>query len=266
MDENTQPADQAAAVTATDSSAATTPATTTTSSIEKPTQLKAEYSEGAKLTWTASKTTDIDGYILFRSETTGKNYKKSGQTDKSTLIYTDKTAEAGKTYYYVARAYKGTGQSASSNEASLAIPANAAPTLPQNLQVDVYGGNFIKVGWDKNPEANIASYILIIKEGDEEVQNKTVGADVSSYNFKGLTPDTFYTITLKAINSDGKESEAVQISQKTLEAITLGTQNLGMSTLSWILIGIVIVLTGVLIVLDFKRRKLKKSKLLEKTS
>lgn len=102
-----------------------TPAASVESSIAKPTELKAVYKKGVILSWSASATSGVDGYKIFRSETKGKNYSKIGQTTKKILTYLDNTVLAEKTYYYVVRAYKGSGQSESSSEASITIPVQA---------------------------------------------------------------------------------------------------------------------------------------------
>lgn len=114
--------------------------------IKSPTELKAEYTtvadkKGAKLTWKKSTTDDIDGYILFRSETQGKGYTKVGTVTKDKLEYFDETVTAGKTYYYIVRAYKGNLQSANSTEATLTVPAatkTAQPVTPDTVDTGIF--------------------------------------------------------------------------------------------------------------------------------
>jgi hypothetical protein len=101
-----------------------TPSINVATSINKPTELKAIFNEAVDLSWKASITSDIDGYKIFRSETKGKNYNKIGQVAKTLTVYSDKTVLAGKTYYYIVRAYKDSNQSDSSNEASISVAGN----------------------------------------------------------------------------------------------------------------------------------------------
>ncbi|MCX6806675.1 MAG: hypothetical protein NT135_00925 [Candidatus Berkelbacteria bacterium] len=128
-----QTTDQTVTEQGTSSSSKETPSSNISSSIVKPSELKATYStetnkQGIKSTWKASTTTSIDGYKIFRSETKGKNYSKVGQTNKSTVEYVGQTSAAGKTYYYIVRAYKGSVESASSNEANATVPTTATPS------------------------------------------------------------------------------------------------------------------------------------------
>jgi len=260
-----QDPEQTGATTSTSTSTSTSiatgeaPATTVSTSIVKPSDLTATYTTSANLTWKASTTTDIDGYVVFRSETKGKSYTKIGQTTKTVLTYTDATAEASKTYYYVVRAYKGTSQSASSNEASLAIPATAGPTVPQNLKIKGIGSNYIGVKWDKNPEANISGYELTIAKGEEKIETVQVNPEKNSHVFKGLNPITEYTITLSAKNSDDKQSEAATLKVTTLnesDAIIIGGFEL--NTLSWCMLGASFILLALLVVMIIKRHKKSK--------
>lgn len=242
------------------------PATTTSSSIEKPTNLKAEYSsetnkKGDKLTWTASKTTAIDGYKVFRSEAKGKSYVKIGQTAKSTVEYLDATAVAGKTYYYVVRAYKTSAESASSNEASVAVPADAGPSTPTGLKITSYTDTTISISWTKNPETDISGYELATYIGDKQDKLATVKSDKIEYTFSGLNPDSTYKITLIAKNSGQKTSNPVEISQKTRSALEGYNKKFEMTLLTWILSGVGVALILALIVLLYiRKKKIKKTK------
>ena len=66
---------------------------TVTSVIDKPTNLKATYTDdgtttrGAKLVWDISKTADIYGYKIFRSEEATKRFSKIGQITKESFEY-----------------------------------------------------------------------------------------------------------------------------------------------------------------------------------
>jgi len=106
------------------------PSTTTSSAIKAASGLKAEYANSAvNLTWTASTTSDIDGYKVFRSETATSGFTEIGKTVKATLKYADsKELVAEKTYYYMVRAYKGTAESASTTIVPMLIPIPTGET------------------------------------------------------------------------------------------------------------------------------------------
>lgn len=134
-----------------------TPVASVVASINKPTELTAVFNKTVDLSWKASATSEIDGYKIFRSETKGKNYNKVGQVAKTQTAFSDKTVLAGKTYYYIVRAYKGSDQSDSSNEASVEITAeniaNAVPAIEPLTELSLAQNT-------KIPNINIYLWIL----------------------------------------------------------------------------------------------------------
>lgn len=74
-----------------------------------------------KLGWTASPSPNIAHYNVYSSATSGSGYVKIGQS--AGLTYTDLTASAGNTYFYVVTAVNASGQeSPNSNEVKVTIP------------------------------------------------------------------------------------------------------------------------------------------------
>jgi len=61
----------------------------------------------ASLSWSASTSTGLNGYNVYRSTTSGSGYAPVGATGSATLTYTDSTVISGKTYFYVVTAYAG---------------------------------------------------------------------------------------------------------------------------------------------------------------
>ena len=101
------------------------PTPTPTTQIAAPTNVAAAYLSGTqkvKVSWDKSSTVDIDGYNIYRSENQTKSFVKVGQTDGKTVEYSDAKIAAKKTYYYYVKTYKGSGESAQSNTASVTTP------------------------------------------------------------------------------------------------------------------------------------------------
>jgi fibronectin type 3 domain-containing protein len=76
------------------------------------------------LTWTASTTSGVTGYNVYRSNTTGEPYTKLTSTalGATTATYTDSSVIAGTTYYYAATALVGSTESGYSTQASATVP------------------------------------------------------------------------------------------------------------------------------------------------
>jgi hypothetical protein len=78
------------------------------------------------LGWTASTTSDVTGYYVYRSQTLGSGYGKlnpASPVAASTTQYTDSSVHAATTYYYVVTAVDSNGvESVNSSPATAPIP------------------------------------------------------------------------------------------------------------------------------------------------
>ena len=80
-------------------------------------------SYSVELSWTASTSSNVLGYNLFRSTTSGGPYTQINPVVIAGTTYQDTSVAAGKTYYYVTTTVSGSGkQSAYSAQTSAAIP------------------------------------------------------------------------------------------------------------------------------------------------
>jgi hypothetical protein len=77
----------------------------------------------ASLTWTASVSTDVVGYNIYRSVVSGGPYSALDTAPVSADAYQDSTVQAGQTYFYVVRSVDNEGtESANSTEVPATIP------------------------------------------------------------------------------------------------------------------------------------------------
>lgn len=75
------------------------------------------------LNWVASVSSNVAGYNIYRSTTSGGPYTKLNTALVTSTTFTDTTVQPGQTYYYVARAVdSANNESANSNQASATIP------------------------------------------------------------------------------------------------------------------------------------------------
>ena len=80
-------------------------------------------SHSATLTWTASVSSNVAGYDVFRSTTSGGPYTQINSSLITSTTYTDNAVQAGQTYYYVLTAVSTSGvQSTYSTQVSGTIP------------------------------------------------------------------------------------------------------------------------------------------------
>jgi invasion protein IalB len=81
-----------------------------------------QVSHSAALSWTASTSSGVNGYNVFRGIVSGGPYTQLNSSLVSGTSYTDSSVTAGTTYYYVVTAVASGVQSADSNQATAVIP------------------------------------------------------------------------------------------------------------------------------------------------
>jgi Abnormal spindle-like microcephaly-assoc'd, ASPM-SPD-2-Hydin/CARDB len=81
------------------------------------------YNHTVSLTWTASTSSGVLGYDVYRSTTSGGPYSEITTSPVSVTSYTDSAVSAGQTYYYVALTVTGSGESGYSNQTTANVPS-----------------------------------------------------------------------------------------------------------------------------------------------
>ena len=81
-------------------------------------------SHSVTLNWSASTSSNVNGYHVYRGATSGGSYTKITSSPVAATTYTDNNVLAGQTYYYVATAVDiNNNESTYSNEAQATVPA-----------------------------------------------------------------------------------------------------------------------------------------------
>jgi fibronectin type 3 domain-containing protein len=80
-------------------------------------------SHSVALNWSASTTSGISGYYVYRSSVSGSSYSRINSTPTASLKYTDGNVASGATYYYVVTAVTSAGaESAHSSQVTAVVP------------------------------------------------------------------------------------------------------------------------------------------------
>jgi hypothetical protein len=74
------------------------------------------------LTWTASTSSGVTGYYVYRGTQSGQYTKIDPSAPASSTQFTDNTVAAGTTYYYVVTALNSSGESSYSSPATVSVP------------------------------------------------------------------------------------------------------------------------------------------------
>ncbi len=149
----------------------------------------ANTSYGVKITW--SKVKGADSYKVYR-KLKGGEYSYIGKTTNT--YYTDKTANSGKTYYYIVKVCNEAGNSASSGSLSIKYLAKPEIKTADTKTTCIY------LKWTRIPGAS--GYRIYRKSGSgdfERIATVKGGATVT-YKDKTANLNKVYTYKIKAYN------------------------------------------------------------------
>lgn len=205
-----------------------------------------------QLTWTASVTTDIDGYKVFRSTTeVTKDFKEIAKTEKNIVTFTDNTAAIGTKYYYMVRAYKTTKESVNSNVVNGVSVDNIAPETPKSPSFKKESNETYTFTWEKNTETDLSGYSLIVVDSNNPtvvLATIDIPKDSSTYSlviadYQTLATDGAYAFQLTAKDTQANISDAAVVEgvtdtlQETVVDLAETTADKISTTVLWYIAG-----------------------------
>lgn len=177
------------------------------------------------LSWSAG--SGATGYAVFRSTVSGSGYTLIGTTPS--LSFTDGTASAGTTYYYVVQAANGAGVSGNSVEAS----AETASPAPTGLTA-VGGTELVSLSWNSAPGAT--GYLVLESLSVGGPYGPAGTSSGATFTATGLADGTVYYFEVEAANVSGGSPPSATASALTNPAppsAVVGTGGYGQVSLSW---------------------------------
>ena len=153
-------------------------------------------STGVKLTWNA--VNGISKYRVLRKEQGQAKFSPLAKVSATT--YTDKTAEAGKTYVYTVRALDVSGNYVGEYDAVGETFTLEASTAPQVVLTETKDG-YVKVTWDAIPDA--VKYRVLRKAEGETKFSPLAKVSSTSYTDKTVEAGKTYTYTVRCMDGAG---------------------------------------------------------------
>ncbi len=174
-----------------------------------PTGLAATAGEGTiTLDWNDNSESDLDGYNVYRSTTSGSGYVKQNGSLLSTSDYTDNSVTNNTTYYYVV-----TAVDVNSNESGYSIEDSATPGdfTPPAVPAGVTAAaddKIVWVEWDDNSESDLAGYNIYrsITSGSGYVKLNSVLLTSPDYNDSIVANTITYYYVVTAVDTSSNES------------------------------------------------------------
>ena len=150
--------------------------------------------DSVSLSWTASSSSGVTGYSVYRSGT------KIGSS--TTTSYTDTGLTPATVYSYTVTAYNASGETSSPSAAlSITTASPVAPTAPTGLTATAVTSNSVSLSWTASTSPVGVSGYIIYRDGSH-ISTTTS----TSYTDTGLTESTTYSYTIAAYDAYGDTS------------------------------------------------------------
>jgi len=178
------------------------------------------------LTWNVDSA--ATSYNALRSTASGGPYTVVS-TGLATNSFTDTSAAASTTYYYVVQGVNGNGAGANSGSAHATTPSGIAPA-PIGLTAAPVSSTQNTLSWTASTGATSYNILRSLTSGAGYSTVATVGT--TTYNDSSLTPSTTYYYVVQAANSFGTSPNSNQASAttQTPTALNLTESDIGSFT------------------------------------
>ncbi|MDH5527574.1 MAG: hypothetical protein OEY97_09740 [Nitrospirota bacterium] len=202
------------------------------------------------LNWTASADTDVTEQRLYRSTISGGGYALAGIVAGNVVTtYTDATAVNGTPYFYVIRAFDGTGESVNSIEATATAIDNLAPSAPTGVaaaDTPADTGGSVTVTWTASASLDVTEYRVYrstVSGSGYALLGTAIGGATTYVDATAITGTPYYYVvtafdgTFESVNSTEATGTALSDGRPqaptTLLAADTPADNGGAITLTW---------------------------------
>jgi arabinogalactan endo-1,4-beta-galactosidase len=160
------------------------------------------------LNWNDNNETDLSGYNVYRSTTSGGPYSKLNVSLLTVSNYSDNSVSGGVTYYYVVRAVDtASNESDNSNQASATPTDTIQPAAPTGLTA-MAGDSTVSLNWNDNGEPDINGYYVYrsTTSGGTYTRLSSTILTGSNYTDDSVTNGTTYYYVVTAVDTSSNES------------------------------------------------------------
>ena len=160
------------------------------------------------LDWNDNNESDLSGYNVYRSLTSGSAYSKLNSSLITISNYTDNGANGARTYYYVVTAVDTSWNESNDSSEVTATPTDTIPpSAPTGLSAS--GGNgTVTLNWNDNSESDLDGYNIYRSTTSGSGYAKVNGSLLTSsaYIDNTVTNGTTYYYVVTALDILGNES------------------------------------------------------------
>jgi fibronectin type 3 domain-containing protein len=168
---------------------------------------------GISLNWDDNTETDLAGYDVYRSTSSGGTFTKLNPSKLTTSDYVDTSATAGTTYYYRIYAVDTSNNSSNPATASATRPiSGTVPAAASNLAITSSSASGVSLTWADNSSNEVSFRIeRKIGSGGSYAALTTLGSNVTSYTDTNVSAGNtyFYRVIATGTGGDAPASNEV---------------------------------------------------------
>jgi fibronectin type 3 domain-containing protein len=176
---------------------------------EAPTGLAATAGNSTvSLDWDDNLESDLDGYNVYRSTTSGGPYNKLNGSLVSSSDYIDNTASGARTYYYVVTAVDTSSNESDASDEVWATPTDTVPpAVPAGLAATA-GNQTVSLNWNNNAESDLAGYNVYRSTTSGSGYVKINGPLLSNSDYidNSVSNGTTYYYVVTAVDTSSNQS------------------------------------------------------------
>lgn len=164
--------------------------------------------EMVSLNWDDNSESDLDGYNVYRSTTSGSGYVKQNGSLLSTSNYTDNSVTNSTTYYYVVTAVDVNDNESNYSNESSATPGDFTPPAAPTTLTAIADDGIVWLDWDSNGETDLAGYNIYRSTTSGSGYTKLNGSLLNNPEYDDInvsnTITYYYVVT--AVDTSSNES------------------------------------------------------------
>lgn len=167
-----------------------------------------------ELNW-EDKSTNETGYKVERKVGYFGQWSQMAQLEANVTKYTDRSLNKTDVYYYRVYAYDTLN---SINYSNTIVISLATPEAPANLKASAVSSSEVELSWQDNSNAE-SGFVIELQQSNTFKTVGKVGADVTTYTYKNLNPNTTLTLRIKAVSGSNQSNASNQVVVTTKQGI-----------------------------------------------
>ena len=168
-----------------------------------------------ELKW-EDKSTNVSGYKVERKVGYFGQWSQMAQLEANVTKYNDRSLNKTDVYYYRVYAFDTLN---SINYSNTVVVSLATPEAPTNLQANAISSSEVQLNWQDNSSSE-SGFVIELQQSNAFKAVGNVGADVTTYTYKNINPNTTLTFQVKAVSGSNQSKASNQVAVTAKKSVT----------------------------------------------